>query len=231
MLTNILKYQSLEQKLLVLQKKLDEHPDKKVLNNMVSQVKSEQNKLISLEDQAQATLKEFETLKAEYEKALAKMNDIIKTPTENLEEKELDALIKKAGELSNVLNNLERKVSTSGMKVSQILQQFENAKKNIILTRTKHKQAKEKFDLSKQEIEPQIASIQKQMKDLEPTIEANILSKYKHIRQDNIFPVFVPLQDNSCGGCRMGMSAAFVNKVKDKGCLECEQCRRLVYIK
>ncbi len=231
MLTNILKYQDLDSKLVSLQKSLDEHPLKKSVASMVAQVKGEQNKLITLENQAQATLKEFDSLKAEYEKSITKMNDLLKVDTEKLSEAEFEALIKKTAELSNVLNNLERKVSTSGMKVNQILQQFDAAKKNIIISRTKHKEAKEKYDAIKAQTEPQIAAIEKQMKDLEPTIDSAILAKYKHIRQDNIMPVFVPLTNNSCGGCRMEMSAAFVNKVKDKGCLECEQCRRLVYIK
>ena len=231
MLTNILKYQDLDSKLVSLQKSLDEHTLKKSVASMVAQVKGEQNKLITLENQAQATLKEFDSLKAEYEKSIAKMNDLLKVDTEKLSEAEFEALIKKTAELSNVLNNLERKVSTSGMKVNQILQQFDAAKKNIIISRTKHKEAKEKYDAIKAQTEPQIAAIEKQMKDLEPTIDSAILAKYKHIRQDNIMPVFVPLTNSSCGGCRMEMSAAFVNKVKDKGCLECEQCRRLVYIK
>ncbi len=231
MLTNILKYQDLDSKLVSLQKSLEEHPLKKSVASMVAQVKGEQNKLITLENQAQATLKEFDSLKVEYEKSIAKMNDLLMVDTEKLSEAEFEALIKKTAELSNVLNNLERKVSTSGMKVNQILQQFDAAKKNIIVSRTNHKEAKEKYDAIKAQTEPQIATIEKQMKDLEPTIDSAILAKYKHIRQDNIMPVFVPLTNNSCGGCRMEMSAAFVNKVKDKGCLECEQCRRLVYIK
>lgn len=231
MLTNILKYQDLEEKLLALQKKLEEHPDKKSVNNMVSQVKSEQNRLISLENQAKETMNEYNTLKAEYEKSLTKMTQLLKTDTEKISEKEFDDLMKNTNELSNHLNNLERKVSTSGMKANQILQNFESAKKNIIISRQKHKQAKEKFDSVKAEIEPQIDSIKKQMSDLEPSIEPNILAKYKHIRLDNIFPVFVVLNKSSCGGCRMEVSAAFINKVKEKGFLECEQCRRLVYIK
>ncbi len=231
MLTNILKYQDLESKLLSLQKTLDQHPLKKSVSDMVSQVKGEQNKLITLEDQAKQTLKEFDSLKAEYDKALAKMSDITKVDTKNFSEEELEALAKKANDLSNALNNLERKASACALKVSQILQQFDTAKKNIIVSRTKHKEAKEKYDLVKADIEPQIATLQSQMKALEPTIDAAVMSKYKHVRQDNIFPVFVPLNNNTCGGCRMDVSAAFVNKVKANGWLECEQCRRLVYIK
>lgn len=231
MLTNILKYQALEEKLLALQKRLDDHPAKTAVSNMVIKVKTEQNKLLNLENQAEQLLKEFDNLKQDYEKSLKKMNEYLKVDTDNIDETKFDALIKNTESLSNTLNNLERKISTTGMRVNQILQQFDNAKKNIIVSRNEHKKAKEKLENVKTELEPQITSIQKQMLELEKNIEPKIMLKYKHLRQDNIFPVFVPLNNNSCGGCRMEVSAAFINKVKEKGCLECEQCRRLVYIK
>ena len=68
------------------------------------------------------------------------------------------------------------------------------------------------------------------MTTLEKQIDANLLSKYKHLRQDKIFPVFVPLNSNACGGCSMALPAALMNKLKENGYLECEQCRRYIYI-
>jgi len=181
---------------------------------MVAQVKAEQNKLLSLESEAENTLKEFESLKKEYEKSLNKMNEYAKVDTTTLDEAKFEALVKQTGDLTNLLNNLERKISTVGMRVNQILQQFDAAKKNIIISRNKHKEAKEKLDAVKSNLEPQIMSIQKEMAEVEKTVDPKIMAKYKHIRQDNIFPVFVPLTNLPSGYALVTGSLVVIRKIK-----------------
>ena len=136
------------------------------------------------------------------------MDKLVETPIEGKTEKELADLNKKITDMSNKLSNLGRSVSKSSMQVNQILKDFERST-----------------------IEPQIEQIKSQLASLEKQVEPRLMARYKQARHDGIFPVFVSLENNSCGGCRMELSAAYKNKLKEQGYVECEQCKRLIYTK
>ena len=55
-----------------------------------------------------------------------------------------------------------------------------------------------------------------------------LYEKYKSMRADKIFPVFVPLRNNCCGGCSMEQSLHFVQKLRQAGMLACENCGRII---
>ena len=70
---------------------------------------------------------------------------------------------------------------------------------------------------------------QKELKKLEPELDATMFAKYKALKHDNVFPAFVPLQVNRCGYCRVELPMAKVNQLKTNDFITCEQCRRLIY--
>ena len=99
-----------------------------------------------------------------------------------------------------------------------------------MLYKQKYKESKLACEKLEESIKPKVEEIKKQKLEMEKSIDPVLLGKYKHLRQDKIFPVFVPLNNNSCGGCSMELPAALMNKLKAEGYLECEQCRRYIYI-
>ena len=70
------------------------------------------------------------------------------------------------------------------------------------------------------------------MLEIQKTLDSSTLNRYKSLRQDNIFPVYVPLvNDCMCGGCRMELPSNNVERLKKEKTLECDSCRRIIYIK
>ena len=231
MLTQILNYQATEAKLIKLQRELNNNKAKDSLAKMVATVKQEQANLITLENQAKEIFDGFEKCKGEYAQVEKALEKLIATPIDDKGEKELADLNKKITDMANKLSNLGRSVSKSSMLANQILKDFERVKKNIIISKEKHKQAKEEYDKVLATLEPQVEEVKKQLASLEKQIDAKIMARYKQSRNDGIFPVFVPLNGQSCGGCSMSLSAAYESKLNANGYVECEQCRRLIYKK
>ena len=231
MLTQVLNYQATEAKLIKLEKELSNNKAKTFLAKMVATVKEEQANHITQENQAKEIFDGFEKCKREYAEVSKALDKLVETPIEGKTEKELADLNKKITDMANKLSNLGRSVSKSSMLANQILKDFERVKKNIIISKEKHKQAKDEFDKVVSTIEPQIEQVKAQLATLEKQVEPKIMARYKQARHDGIFPVFVSLENNSCGGCRMELSAAYKNKLKEQGYVECEQCKRLIYNK
>lgn len=230
MLEKLLEYQKLDGKLLALKRDLEKNPAKQNLNKVVLLVKDSQNKLLELETKAKAAIQDYEKYKAEYEKAFKELNALTKNDLEKMTEEQISASIEKANSLVALLGSLERGLSSQAEAVNAIIKNFDLCRNNIVAYKQKYKESKTQCDELEAGLKPQVESIKKQMLQMEKELDAKLLAKYKHLRQDRIFPVFVPLNQNSCGGCSMEVPAALMNKLKAEGYLECEQCRRYIYI-
>ena len=72
----------------------------------------------------------------------------------------------------------------------------------------------------------------KQLSILEKEVEPTIMAEYKKKRNDNIFPVLVELENgNFCGRCRMEQPKVAISRIKEKGVITCEHCKRFIYQK
>ena len=73
--------------------------------------------------------------------------------------------------------------------------------------------------------------VEAKMSSLEKEIDEDLMSKYKTLKSDKIFPVFVGFNDGHCSGCRVEIPTSKVNKLKTDGTIVCEQCHRIIYNK
>lgn len=229
MFEQILAYQNLDAKVLKLKREYEKDPAKQNLTKALAVAKDFQNKLVDLDSVASKTLADYEKNKKRYAQIFEALEQFNKQDMSGLSSEELSSQIDKINALSTELASLERAVSSLADSMSNILKNFDFYKQNIILSKQKYMESKQKISQLEEKIIPQVNMIKKQMSEMEKDIDPKILAKYKSLRQDKIFPVFVPLNNNSCGGCSMSLAAASTSKLKDNGYLECEQCRRYIY--
>ncbi|NCB48508.1 MAG: hypothetical protein EOM55_02670 [Clostridia bacterium] len=230
MFEKILEYQKLDGNLLAFEREVEKDPAKQNLLKAMSLAKDSQSQLILLDETANKAIKEYENCKKEFEKNFTELDKFNKEDLSSFTVEVLNAKLDEINALLSKLASLERTLSFQAENISTIIKNSEHYKKSIILNKQKYNENKEAFEGINKKFAPQIDGIKKQMLEMEKQIDPKILAKYKHLRQDRIFPVFVPLNGNSCGGCSMEIPSALMNKLKENGYLECEQCRRYVYI-
>ena len=80
-------------------------------------------------------------------------------------------------------------------------------------------------------IAEKIQEIENKMKSLEKDLNPELFAKYKAIKNDKIFPVFVSFANGNCSGCRVEIPTSKINKLKSEGSIVCEQCHRIIYYK
>ena len=68
------------------------------------------------------------------------------------------------------------------------------------------------------------------MKAMEKDLSPDLFAKYKSAKADRAFPVYVPLDNGHCSGCRVEIPTAKINKLKAEGTIVCE-CHRVIYNK
>ena len=228
---NILKYQELDAKLQQLEKKISSSTEKAVMNQMISYVKDAQNKSIELENKAKKMMEEYVVLKKEYDKNVLAIKELTSKDSNELTTAQMDEIFNQINLISSNLYMIERNLNIQLVNIKTILKEFETTKNGVIKARAKHKESKEKYEALVNTVNPQIETVKKEMLKLESSVDAKLLTKYKAVKHDNIFPVFVPINNGNCGGCRMALPMGLLDKIKSQGYIVCEQCGRVIYVK
>ena len=225
----IMQYQKCDAQAIKLERKLNDSEHKKLYSQMLSVVKDAKNHTAALENKAGELLHSYNQLKNKYKENYDLLDKLTKVDLNKESTENVDKIFEKIAVISNNLNALEKKLMYVAEQVNSTLNDFEQTKKRYGSARNKYNEQKTMYEKEEAEIKPQLEKIYSELKGLEKEVEPKVLSRYKTIRQDKIFPVLVPLMEKSCGGCMMELSYAAQAKLKEQGYLECEHCRRMIY--
>lgn len=228
---NMLEYQRLDLELLKLKKSSINSADRANLGKLKSYIVESHNKGFALEDGAKDLLEDYAKLKKQYESNCDKVQKLIDTDISTISLDKVDSFLSQINSLSSELFLLERNINIIITKIKSSLKDFDTTKKNMIKAKEKFNECKEKCEKDAEAIAPKIKEIEAKMAVLEKSIPADLFARYKTIKGDKIFPVFVALDNGHCSGCRVEIPTAKVNKLKQEGSIVCEQCHRIIYNK
>lgn len=226
----ILEYQKLDIELRKLKKSTSENLDKNNVAKLKAYIMESSEKGKSLENGAKDLLNEYNKMKDQYEKNYKKVQDLTTKSLESIKEDDIDAILAEINSLSQELFLMERNLNIFINKIKSSLKEFEVTKNNMIKAKQKYNEVKSKYEKSVQAVTPKLKEIEDKMKSMEKTIDTELLSKYKTMKNDKIFPVFVSLKEGHCAGCMVEIPTSKINKLKSNGTIVCEQCHRIIYI-
>lgn len=229
---NILKYQKLDEELYKVEQKLTNSPYKKKLNELTAVAKKSQTKSIELEAEAEKLLAEIADLKEKYAINQKKAKEMLDKDVENLSFEEIDKVSVLKSKLLTNLNILEKMLQKNAESINKILSEFNATKKSFDEAKAQYAVCKKKLDEEAKVLEPEKEKLKKQLLVLEKDVEVNLMNEYKKKRNDNIFPVIVPLENDAfCGRCRMELPKVAISRIKETGVITCEHCKRFIYKK
>lgn len=228
-MSNILNYQKIDAELNKLTRTINQAEEREQMNKLNLYVKEAQGKSSFLEQSANQLIEEYDELKKLHDTSTKSINALIKNDVSNLDKDKLDEYIKNVNELSSELFMLERNFNLLITKIGEKLKEFEATVKNVRKARSRHKEIKKKLDEKVGKIEPERDKLQASLKEIEKKVATELLTKYKAVKQDGIFPVFVPLVEKGCGYCGMAIPSAKFDVLKSSDYIPCEHCRRMIY--
>ena len=225
----ILQYQKLDIELHKLIRATENCEEKAVMNKMIAYVKDAQNKSIAIESGAKKVVDDYKDLRAKYDDNYKK----VQTLTSNSDYKNIDykSAYAQINALSSELFMIERNLNIVINKAKELLKSFEVTKNNVLKARSKHKESKDKYEALVANYQPKIEAARKEMKKLEKEVDQALLEKYRAIKNDKVFPVFVSLDGKLCGGCRMEIASGTLNKLSTNKFITCEHCGRVIFKK
>lgn len=228
----ILKYQKLDGELYKVEQKISNSPYKKKANELSAVAKKSQTKSTELEAEAEKLLAEINDLKSKFSMNKSKLDEMLKNDASTLSAEDVEKLSNLKGKIVSNLNILEKLLQKAAENINQILAEFNRTIKTFNDAKAQYAVCKQKIDEENQQLAPERERLAGELKALEKGVDAELLAEYKKKRQDNIFPVVVPLENGSfCGYCRIELPKVATSRIKEKGVITCEHCKRFIYQK
>ena len=229
---NLLKYQKRDEDLFKVEQKLANSAYRRKAAELTAVAKKAQAKSTELENHAEKLIVEIGEIKEKYNLTKKKAEGMVAANIENMTMEELE----KANELKQkIMQNLailEKMLQKSAETINQILSEFNKTKKAYDEARSQYAICKQKIDEETKELEPEKEKLKKELLVLEKDVEPSLMAEYKKRRNDNIFPVVVPLENGAfCGRCRMEQPKVAISRLKEEGVIVCEHCKRFIYQK
>lgn len=232
MFEKILEYQKLEGATIKLENELAKSSDREKASEIQQELKNYHAKLVVLEENAKKVNEAYSLAIKKYQEYNEKLAELEKQ-IEAVSDDKLDFYEKAYKDFANIAAGLEKEITKMHNEIQSISHGYEEIIKRSKVGREKFDVYKAKYTKLKAELEPQIAENKAKLASIQKDIETKLFQKYFQKRENRIFPVFVALSDNKCGGCRMEISASKLGAMKNNefGVIECENCGRIIYTK
>ncbi|HHW89864.1 MAG TPA: hypothetical protein GX745_03040 [Clostridiales bacterium] len=229
-LEKILAYQEQDLALRRLELKIEKSKDYAIAEKA-------KEKFLSLGNLAKRTQKAAGVLYDNYKKLeiyinsiSSKIDELEKILEKDLSDQGLEKVDEQIKKIQSNLNTLEKELNKFPKNIDETIRKNEQARKEGANMRNVFNEAKKRFDALKKEVGPKIEEYKAKLAELAKGIDKELFAKYQSLRKDKVLPAFVKAVDgNRCGGCMMQQSIAAVQKLREKGIIECESCRRVIY--
>ncbi len=227
----ILEIQKLDAQIKALEREVDKCPASVDFKKYKSILQNGRERFNQLEIQANEIIKNFNLANNKFPKYKGNSDIIRKKNTANINLENISSLIGEANALIGDLTEENKRMEDLVRKSEEIVRKSAELSQKLTEAKLRSKAIKEKIEEKKQEVAPKIAEINKKIKSLEPQIQdkANY-EKYKEMKENGIFPVFVKLKDVFCGRCNVELPLNFIEKLKTKKMLPCEHCGCIIML-
>ena len=228
MVKELMAYQETDKKLKAIEQELQNSEERR-------KTASAKKFLDGVNDTAAALEKKAKELSALYENlvaAHAELQDTLReigAAVEGAEDTNAAGYLhKKADELSGRLGGLEARAAALAEEINGVLSSFAQLKRKTKAAQEQYGEYGRKYKELKNSREAERSAVEKELAELEKAVDPAWMEKYKAKRKDKMFPVLYEVKGNMCGNCRMELSMAELNRLKNEEIIECDNCRCLL---
>ena len=228
----ILEIQNLDRQIRALNREVDKCQASIDFKNYKKVLQEGRTRFEQLESQANEIIKNYNSAMNRYSKFKGNSEIVKKRNVENINLDNISSLITDANSLVGELSEENRRVEELVRKAEEIVRKSAELSNKLTEAKKRSVNIKARIEEKRQEVAPKIAEIENRIKALEPKVEdKEKYAKYKEMKSNGIFPVYVSLEDSRfCGGCKTELSLNFIEKLKNKKMMPCEHCGRIIML-
>lgn len=194
-----------------------------VLGELQTNMKKLESEIAIMADRIEAVKDEYTRLEASLKTLIEQIES---NPPETLEaiEKQAQAVQKVTDSLSRYEHELQKMRKDAEARDRQQKEIRTRAAK----TKMEYDTLKKEYDIEFKRDSEQLTSMKNQVEAASATVDAELLAKYKEIKQ-HIQPPMSKLINDQCSGCFMSLPSATLSRVKGNEIVVCDNCGRILY--
>lgn len=194
-----------------------------VLGELQTNMKKLESEIAIMADRIEAVKDEYTRLEASLKTLIEQIES---NPPETLEaiEKQAQAVQKVTDSLSRYEHELQKMRKDAEARDRQQKEIRTRAAK----TKMEYDALKKEYDIEFKRDSEQLTSMKNQVEAASATVDAELLAKYKEIKQ-HIQPPMSKLINDQCSGCFMSLPSATLSRVKGNEIVVCDNCGRILY--
>jgi len=232
--TAMLQYQAADARLRKLEVEIENHSDYVRAVKARELFEDAKRRAENTEQKADELLKHYEKMLAVYADGQKKLEDIEVTAAAGIAADNVDKIRTAVSKIGDLLSRLEKEIGQLSSHLENILRVNDTARKDGSKFRTIFDDSAAKYKKFKSTKTPEIDALNKELAALAAGVDKRLLDHYNALRKDKVLPAFVTLEKTekswSCSGCRMDLPMDTLSKLKADGMIECDNCRRIIYM-
>lgn len=230
MVKALIAYQIQDAKLREIEKTLSGSEERKKMGSAKKYLLGVEESVNKLDDRA-LELKGIYSKTAEEQKKLLEQQAELSEALDSInDEKEASFLIKKADELIAKIKALNAEATKIADEIKTIVSEYDKIKATTRAAQVQYKENADKYKELEASLKTEKEQVEKELATLKKGVDANLMERYLKKRADKMYPIVYAVKGNACGACRMELSMADMNKLKNGEVIDCEQCGRMIYL-
>ena len=224
----LVELQKVDSEIYQLRKEMAQHPE--TIRQLESEFERKKNGLRAVE----ADLKTLQIRQKEQENDLLTKEERIKKLQSQLYQlksnKEYSAMELEIKGFKADKSLLEEEILGLLDSVDQAKAALAKEKESLSLEEKKYQTEIAELNRKSTEIQRMVSAGEEKRKAYTPNIESRLLSQYERILKSREGLALVPVRNNACGGCHMGLPPQVVNETQQhEKWIVCESCARILY--
>ena len=230
----MLKYQEVDMRLYILDKKLKNADETKKWMEATSLRKSLRDDFVGADRDMDSEVASINKAAEDFESLLLETNDLENSIGDQANIEQIDYYLKKIDDLLKKIKDVENVGADSKRELEKLNESAENCLKQIVKCSQVIAKYKPQVEELKKEMLVEAKNIKAELDSIVKSENIDTTSKvyevYKACSKRKM-PVFVELNDRNCGGCGVEMSNNTLIKAEHDGYVECPNCGRIMYVK
>ena len=228
----MLKYQEVDMKLYLLDKKLKNADETKKWMDATSRKKEFKDEYVNVDRDINNEMASINKATEDFNSLMAEANDLENSITENSTIEQIDFFLKKIDDILKKIKDVEIIASESKRNLEKLTETADKDLRQIV----KYTQQISEFKPIVEELTKKTKAEAKKIMVLLNDVTAkqgidtnSKLFKAYTAKKKHKMPVFVELNGNNCGGCGVDVATYVVDTAKKQGYAECPNCGRIMY--
>lgn len=226
---NLLDYQKIDLNIYKIEKAYQQSDEMKRLVVCRDEIKNKRDALTGFAPELEKCYAALNTLEKKLQEAEDDSAKLDTNFADYSDIKDFDKYEKDLSKIEENVANLNKEIIKTVRKIAEINDMYSKTYDLLTKLIAQYDVIKQDAERKRQESLRGAIPFAKQLRDLEPTIDPNLLAKYKEIRKKKM-PVLVPYSAESCLGCGINIRLEVEHNLQNQfDVTECPHCGRLVY--